>query len=181
MKSLVSLVNVTGSPIVRFGTTFSPGVPVVVYRNRTFLELGEDLGHLIADISERDLVGYAFDGTANSPEESVETLNSLVNRWIAYKSESSYSARFFWLRDSSSDILDGLRGQLISFDWSDPDVTIPLDDVLETLVPVVTYLSAGFLDFADILVQGTAPDGDSEFLSAARLNNYKAIFASASR
>lgn len=179
MKSLINLVNLTGTTITRFGTDFATGVPVMVYRNRTFLQVGEDFGKMINDVVNGYLVGYAFDGTANTAEETITTLNTLANEVASTVQEGSYSPEYYWKRSSCMDLLDGTRKQILDFDFGGAGVTKTLAETLQKMDPTVTFLNAGFLDFAITTLDDTIPDGDDDFLSAVRLATYRALFVSA--
>lgn len=179
MKSVINLVNVTGKTITLFSTDFPSGVPVMVYRNREFLSLDGDFGTLVNLVSDGSLVGYAFDGTPNSAEETVTTLNNLANELASTLQESSYSPEYYWKMSSCNDLLDGTRKQLLDFDFDGTGVTTSEYETLLKMDPVIGFLSAGFLDLAITIVDGTTPDGDDDFLSAARLATYRALFVSA--
>ena len=179
MKSLITLVNTTGEMITRLSTGFPSGVPVLVYRNRKFLSLDEDFGGLVNDVLRGFLVGYAFDGTPNSPEETVETLNQLSNESRTRASLPSYSPDFSWKKSACIDLLDGTRKQLLDFDFGGVGVVKSLSDTLGKMGPTITCLNAGFLDFAITTLDSTIPDGDGDFLSAGRVATYRALFVSA--
>ena len=179
MKSLVSVVRVSGTDEPLGGLSFPIGVPVVVYRNKNLFQVGEDFGKFTIQVADGQLVGYSFNGNANTVEETLETANALVNEHIEYAGKSSYSVDYWWAKATCLDMSDGLRKQLNLFDFDDPGVTRDLASTLTEIEPTLTYLNAGMLDFATVIIDAVAPDTDDDFLSPARLGQFKALFASA--
>jgi len=181
MKSLVSIVNITGATITLFAMDFEPGVPVMVYRNKNVFTPGQDFGLLLYHVQAGEMVGYTLDGEANTAAEMSVTLDTLKNELLSYQNRGSYSPEYHWKKASCYDLIDGLTKQLDEFDFGGAGVTVSEFDTLNKIDPTLTFLNGGMLGYAKKILDGTTPDTDNDFLSAARLAQYSALFGSANQ
>jgi len=177
-KSVVMVVN-TGTEETLAGITFPSGVPVVVYRDSTLYGDSEAVGKLIGFLADGYFVGISFNGTPNTPDESIETVNFLNNQYSSIKELPSYSFAYHWNKATCVDMLDGLQKQLGQFDFSDPSVTVSRLAVIRKADYTISCLAAGFLYDATEEIKSIVPDGDTEFLSAARMAQFVSLFESA--
>ena len=189
MESLVAIYNPNSSPVVIGTFLFTSGVPVIIYRNTEMFGDENNAAALIAHINgvPEDVAGdnpllllaSSFDGSTLSPDEAVNTINTLSNEYKQAVARGSYSMAYWWNRVSCDDMLDGMQKQLNGFDWTNPDVHIDRVTVMEKALMTVTCLNAGFLADELDAINVVQPDGDFEFLSATRLGQFKALFTSA--
>jgi hypothetical protein len=128
MKSLVMIINTSPDIIDLDGYEFKPGEPVMVYRNRNYFITGDRYGKVSALLNMGTFLGISFNGTPNTPEDSVRTANLLNDE--AMKPNDSYTTDYEWHRSTCIDMLDGFQKQLNQFDWTAPEVTVPRVDVL---------------------------------------------------
>lgn len=178
MKSLVQVVNSTQETISIEGVSFEPGAPVMVYRNQNYFQTGPFLGQLITHLHSGDLVGYDFDGNANAADVSVAICNALNNE--LHRHVDSYSVEYHWRLDSCHAMLDGFKKQIDAFDFSGVDVTVDRAATMAKAMPALNMLSIGFLGDAKDELNATTPDTDNDFLSAATMAKFVALFTSAS-
>ena len=182
-KSLVSVVNITGSTktIVDAAqgleVAFPHATTVVVYRNQKYFRSGEFLGRLTGHLAAGTFIGYSFNGSAQSAEDSVEMANVLCNE--LNDQSPSYSTNYWWNRHSCLDMLDGLKKQMDIFDWT-AAVKQP-EDFFTDAHEALTALNSGYLDIATSKLQAVPAETEAtEFFTQERKDQFIALFLSAS-
>jgi hypothetical protein len=161
--------------------TFNQGVPVVVYRNTELIDDPETFGRFLSHLNGGLplLLSFSFDGSQLTKEQATETMNYLVNSRREKAAASTYSTNMDWNRETCLDLLDGMRRNLDSFDFTAPGVHVTRAMVIGKAAVVLSCLACAFLEDATAALNGVTPDGDDDFLSAGRLGQIQALFTSA--
>lgn len=178
MKTLISIVN-TGDEVTKCGTTFPQNVPIVIYRNRAFWLDQPDVSSVLELLVDGTFVGYSFDGTPNAANESVVLYNEITNEAMAVAQAETYAADSLWYKRSCEVLTEGFLGELDTFDFDAPDVTLARFQVLQKVQSVLCLMSVGYLHDATEALKLVGADTSDDFLSETRLAQYIALFESA--
>lgn len=177
MKSIVAAVNLTGSWTCG-NLTFPAGTPVVLYRNSTIFGNGANVGALLGRHAAGKLLVVSYGGEQLTGQQLQETANFLLQESHRCATLPTFTPGQAWRSACCADLLDGMQRQLDIFDWAQPGI-LSRFDVLRVAQPCLNLLACGFLPDATVEINNIIPGTDADFLSAARLEQFKQLFASA--
>jgi len=176
MSSLVTAVNVSDT-VINIDTVELPvGVPVIIYRAKAIFR--ENVGAFISYLVDSKIDTYDFDNNKNSITDSIAIATLIHNQMML--TPEGYSGDRGYMLIACNDLLDGLKKQLDAFDFTAPGVTVSRAATVAKAHDTLMLLSCGFLSDATEAVQNIEPDTDSDFLAAARLQQYTQLFMAAS-
>lgn len=180
MKNLITIVN-SGDEVTKGGIVFTTNTPVIVYRNRNLWGGDEASCDVLNLVLSGQFVSYSFDGEANTTQETITLLNLTRDEVKHAAMAPSYSANYYWFKLSCEKLLEGFLGELDGFDFGAGGVTVLRPGVVEKVHEILCLLSVGYLNDAATALSAVVPDTDSDFLSAARLAQFVALFQSAAQ
>ena len=179
MKSLIYLTNETASDIVHGAKTFAPATPVLVFRNRTFMVDTDMVEGIAADIRAGNLSGVDFDGNALTADACALAYMEVYYAFALESEKPSFATERNWRKASCEMLLDGLLKQIDAFDFDGAGVTQTRAQVITTAHDTIGLMSCGFLSDALVTLNAVTPATDDDFLSAAMLAKFDALFNSA--